>query len=114
VPHEAQPALAAIRLAIERASGSVVETCVSFERFFLWKLRSPLRPGAGGSPEPSFGRKLFIDAQASISVPSSEKCSLDNSFFTCGSAKSAELACRRLHQMFANHLSSFLFLIQSG
>ena len=27
----------------------------------------------GGSPEPSFGRKLFIDAQASISVPSTEK-----------------------------------------
>ena len=27
----------------------------------------------GGSPEPSFGLKLFIDAQASISVPSTEK-----------------------------------------
>jgi hypothetical protein len=30
----------------------------------LRKLRSPLRPGSGGSPEPSFGRKLFIVAQA--------------------------------------------------
>jgi hypothetical protein len=30
-------------------------------------------PPAGGSPEPSFGRKLFIEAQASISVPSTEK-----------------------------------------
>ena len=28
---------------------------------------------AGGSSEPSFGLKLFIDAQASISVPSTEK-----------------------------------------
>jgi CBS domain-containing protein len=44
---------------------------------------------AGGSPEPSFGRKLFIEAQASISVPSTEKCSLDNSFLTCGKARSA-------------------------
>src|SRR5262249_28098671 len=26
--------------------------------------RSPLRPGDGGSPEPSFATKLFIDAQA--------------------------------------------------
>jgi hypothetical protein len=28
---------------------------------------------------PSLGRKLFSDAQASISVPSTEKCSLDSS-----------------------------------
>src|SRR5512144_294022 len=42
-----------------RASASVVERCVSFERFSPWKSRSPLRPGAGGVPEPSFGRKLF-------------------------------------------------------
>jgi hypothetical protein len=31
-----------------------------------------LRPGAGGSPPPSFGRKLFMLAHASISVPSPE------------------------------------------
>jgi hypothetical protein len=31
-----------------------------------------LRPPAGGSSAPSFGRKLFIDAHASISVPSTE------------------------------------------
>ena len=37
---------------------------------------------AGGSPEPSFGLKLFGLAQASSSVPSTEKCSLDNSPFT--------------------------------
>jgi hypothetical protein len=36
-----------------------------------------LRPGVGGSPEPSFGRKLFMLAHASNSVPSTEKCSLD-------------------------------------
>ena len=46
------------------ASGSVVEACVSLVRCSPWKSRSPLRPGAGGSPEPSFGRKLFIDAHA--------------------------------------------------
>jgi hypothetical protein len=46
-----------------RASASVVERCVSFERFSPWKSRSPLRPGAGGVPEPSFGRKLFGLAQ---------------------------------------------------
>jgi hypothetical protein len=43
-----------------RASGSVVEVWVSLLRFSPWKSRSPLRPGAGGSPLPSFGRKLFI------------------------------------------------------
>ena len=41
-----------------------------------------LRPGAGGSPEPSFGRKLFRLAHASNSVPSTEKCSLDNNPLT--------------------------------
>src|SRR5512139_4242484 len=33
---------------------------------------------------PSLGRKLFCEAQASISVPSTEKCSSDNSGLTCG------------------------------
>ena len=57
------------------ASGSVVEAWVSFERFWPWKSASALRPPpcAGGSPEPSFGLTLFIEAQASISVPSTEK-----------------------------------------
>jgi hypothetical protein len=43
------------------------------ERFWPWKSVSLFRPppGAGGSP--SFGLKLFIDARASISVPSTEK-----------------------------------------
>jgi len=45
------------------------------ERFWPWKSASRFRPPptVGGSPELSFGRKLFIDAQASISVPSTEK-----------------------------------------
>ena len=42
-------------------------------RFSARKSRSPLRPGPGGSPEPSLGRKLFIEAQASIIVPSTEQ-----------------------------------------
>ena len=46
------------------ASGSVVEICVSLLRFSPWKSRSPLRPPAGGSSEPSLARKLFIEAQA--------------------------------------------------
>src|SRR6185503_19033777 len=74
----------------KRASGSVVEECVSLQRFSPWKLRSALRPPLpprpcreGGSP-PSFGTKLFMLAQASISVPSTEKCSLESSLRTCG------------------------------
>src|ERR1700722_12510967 len=49
-----------------RALRIVVEACVSLERFWPWKSASRFRPppAVGGSPEPSFGRKLFIDAQA--------------------------------------------------
>jgi hypothetical protein len=68
----------------------VVEACVAFDRFLPWKSASLLRPPpAGGSSEPSFGRKLFIDAHASISVPSTEKCSLDRSFVTRGCESTA-------------------------
>jgi hypothetical protein len=34
------------------------------------RLAVPPPPNGGGSSDPSLGRKLFIDAQASISVPS--------------------------------------------
>jgi hypothetical protein len=52
----------------------VAEAYVTFDRFLPWNSASLLRPPpAGGSSEPSFGRKLFSDAQASISVPSTEK-----------------------------------------
>ncbi len=54
------------------ASGSLVETCVSLVRRSPLKSRSPLRPGAGGSPEPSFGRNDLVLAQAWISVRSTE------------------------------------------
>src|SRR5437660_3571713 len=53
--------------------------CVSFLRFCPWKLAPP-----SSSPLPSLGRKLFCEAQASISVPSTEKCSSDSSGLTCG------------------------------
>jgi hypothetical protein len=56
----------------------------------LWKLRSALRPGPSLSLSlPSFLRKLLIDAHASISVPSTEKWSLDSSRFTFGCASTA-------------------------
>jgi hypothetical protein len=29
-------------------------------RFSPWKSRSPLRPGDGGSPEPTFDQKMFV------------------------------------------------------
>lgn len=51
-----------------------------------WKSRSPLRPPIGGAPLPSFGRKRFIEAHASISVPSTEKCSDDSNGVTRGLA----------------------------
>ena len=51
------------------------EPCVSFDRFWPWKFASALRPPPRRRicPTPSFGLKLFIDAHASISVPSTEK-----------------------------------------
>src|SRR6266487_4946660 len=41
-------------------------------------------PNQESSPLPSLGRKLLCEAHASISVPSTEKCSSDNSGLTCG------------------------------
>src|SRR5262249_55765498 len=71
-----------------------------------WKSCAPLRPGPGGSPEPSFGRKLFGLAQASSSVPSTEKCSLDNKRLTlsCESTAMRNLAATSP----ANNRSRFL------
>jgi len=72
-------------LAVQPCIGSVVETCVSFDRFFPWKSASVLRPPlAGGSSDPCRGLKLFNEAHASISVPSTVKWSVDSSFFTRG------------------------------
>jgi hypothetical protein len=36
-----------------------------------------LRLGEGGATDPSFGQMLFIDADASINVPSTVEYSLD-------------------------------------
>jgi hypothetical protein len=47
----------------------MVEAGVVLLSFSPWKSRVPLRPDAGGSPLPPFGRELFIDAHASIMVP---------------------------------------------
>ena len=59
---------------------------MAFARFSPWKSRAALRPPPpplpfpdDGGRLPSFGTKLFMLAQASIRVPSTEKCSLDNS-----------------------------------
>jgi hypothetical protein len=68
------------------ASGSVVLAWILFERLSWRKLRSPLRPPAGGAPEPSFDRQLFIPARAFNSVRSAEKCSPDRSRLTRGNA----------------------------
>jgi hypothetical protein len=46
-------------------------------RFPPWKFAP-----SSSSPLPSLGRKLFCEAQASISVPSTEKCSSDSSGLT--------------------------------
>jgi hypothetical protein len=70
----------------------VVLRCVSFERFWPRKSTAALRPpplgpfASGGC----FGLKLFIDAQARIRVPSTEKCSLDSSRLTGDCDNTAE------------------------
>src|SRR6266403_5090130 len=80
-------------LRYNRALGSVIEACVSLLRFSPWKSRAPLRPGAGGSPLPSFGRKLFMLAHASISVPSTEKWSSDSNVLTRSWLSTAAMNC---------------------
>ena len=69
--------LLALALAASFASGSVVDSCVSFERFSPWKSTVGLPGSSGGVPRrlPSFFLKLLSDAHASISVPSTVKCS---------------------------------------
>ena len=63
----------------------------------------------GGSPLPSFGWKLFIEAQASISVPSTEKCSAESSGLTCGSTRIAgrnatgDIACQQPLAVLGEH-----------
>jgi hypothetical protein len=53
------------------------------------EVRSPLRPPAGGSSESSLGRKFFMLADASMSVPSTEKCSSESRRLTSGRSRTA-------------------------
>src|SRR5208337_4894346 len=58
------------------ASGSVVDWWVAFWRRWPWKFTLGLPRSSGGSVGPSSLRlKLLSEAQASISVPSTVKCS---------------------------------------
>jgi hypothetical protein len=69
-----------------RASGSVVEAWVALRRRSPWKWRSLLRPLPAGNPSSGspLGLKLFMLAKASISVPSTLKCSSESSARTSG------------------------------
>ena len=58
-------------------------------RLHAARSRAPLRPGAGGSSEPSLAQKLFRLAHASISVPSTEKRSSDRNRLTLGRRSTA-------------------------
>ena len=62
-------------LRYSRASGSVVLQCVWLERFSPRKSVGALRPPPPVPPASDgfLGLKLFIDAHASINVPSTEK-----------------------------------------
>src|SRR4051794_8426469 len=73
------------------ASGSLVDTCVGLLLFSPRKSTSALRPPVGGSlpSPPSLGLRLFRLAQASMSVPSTEKCCDDSSRLTWGWVKMA-------------------------
>src|SRR5215204_6613612 len=87
--HEAQLGLAARPLAIEPgvqiggALMAVVGAALAVE------VALTVAPRRWRIAEPSFGRKLFIDAQASISVPSTLKCSVDSRRLTLGWASTA-------------------------
>jgi hypothetical protein len=50
------------------------------------EIRLPVAAWRRRLPEPSLGRKLFIEAQAFSKVPSTEKCSAHKSPFTSGRA----------------------------
>jgi hypothetical protein len=70
----AEPGRLPVAFQYRGASGSVVLACVLLERFSPWKLRSAFRPGPSSSrSRPSYRRKLLSEAQASISVPATEK-----------------------------------------
>ena len=101
-PMKHKPARLAVALALEPGIGV---GCTHVGR-----IRAPLAaevalgvaPAGGGasSAAVSLGQKLFIDAQASISVPSTKKCSSDKSRRTrspCSTAWRNRAATRRSH-----------------
>ena len=71
----AKHSVAAVLLLLRysRASGSVVEAWVSFDRFSPCHCTSVLRPAGGSDGGPSFGLKLLCDAHAFNRVPSTVK-----------------------------------------
>jgi hypothetical protein len=75
MPDEAQLGLLAFALAVEPGFGIGGRSMAVVRAFLAMEVRFGVAPAAcaGGSPEPSFGLTLFIEAQASISVPSTEK-----------------------------------------
>src|ERR1700758_350720 len=79
VAHIAKLRLAPGRLAIKPAVGVAGTRMGVVFALLAWKFAP-----SSSSPLPSLGRKLFWEAQASINVPSTEKCSSDNSGLTCG------------------------------
>jgi transposase len=70
--HEAELGFLATSLAIERRLRIRARDMRGVAGLLAVESRSPLRPGPGGSPEPSFALKLFIEAQATICVPSTD------------------------------------------
>ena len=74
---KAEPGLLAFALAEQLGLGIGGRGVGVIAALLAMEVALAVAPGAGGSPEPSFGRKLFMRAQAWISVPSTEKCSSD-------------------------------------
>lgn len=76
-------------------------------RFSPLKSTVGLRPpSSGGLLDPSFATKLFIEAQASIRVPSTVKCSEDTN--PCHSARPSTLAKKERATVSLSSRSRFL------
>jgi len=85
---------------ISLGSGSVFDACVSLLRFLPWKSARPLKSLSSSSL--SRGRKLFINAQTSISVLSTEKWSefvrlAPRATWTTSTKNCRAISCRMSH-----------------
>ena len=78
---------------VEPGIRPVVEACVSLVRFFTMELALAIATRHRWLTAAVLRTKAFIDAQASINVPSTEKCSVDSSGLIAGSAR---IAVRKL------------------